>query len=77
MLDDDDNKLSADKLFQHIIVITYKTLGASTSSEAWKEQFHVSMIKEMQKFNKSEYEKIFKDYFPIIYENTIMDNKFR
>ena len=55
----------------------YNILAESYSGPTGKGQFHLSMIKQMQMFTSSRFESIFIEYYPLMYENTIMNNRFR
>ena len=77
MLADRDNKLSIDRVFQHINLLMYNILAESYSGQTGKGKFHLSMIKEMQKFTSSQFDSIFIEHYPTMYENTIMNNRFR
>ena len=77
VLADDDNQSCVDNVFQNIMSLIYKTLAESSSSIVGKGKFHIMIIKEMQKSKNSEYDIIFKTHFPTMYEDTLMNNKFR
>ena len=77
ILADERNQSSVDNMFQNVILLIYIIFGESSSSNVGKGKFHVMIIKEMQKYQNSEYDKIFLNHFPTIYENTIMNNKLR
>ena len=77
MLVNDENELAVNNVFQHIVLVTYTKLSESNSNNVQKGQFHLSMIKEMQKYYMSEFEYIFKEYFPQMYEDTNMNYSFR
>ena len=68
MLVDDWNGLAVNKIFQHIVLEIYKKLSESNTDKVGKGQFHLSMIKEIQKHNMSEFEYIFKEYLPEMYK---------
>ena len=63
ILVDDKTELAVNDAFQRIVIVTYKTLSTSNFNRLGQGQFHLSMIKEMQKYNISEFECIFKDFF--------------
>ena len=77
ILADHDNKLSVNRVFQNINLLMYNILAESYSGPTGKGKFHLSMIKEMQLFTRSQFDTVFIEHFPMIYKNTIMNNRFR